>query len=207
MNRVYLQLTGAVLTVCVVSAGLLGFTNALTKDRIAALAAAHEARLRGEALVGSAQGTAVAFGDARQVGEFTVFDGTLDGEPVGSVFTVVTPQGYSGDIAFVIGVAPDGEHLTGIRVAEHAETPGLGANASQVRYGESDPWFCVQFAELALQAVGLKLDGPPGVVDAITGATITSRAITERTYEAFVAYQEAVATAAAAGGPVAGESG
>ncbi len=197
MNRVYWRLTGAVLAVCLVSATLLGFTNALTKERIAELAAAHEARLRGEALVGSAQGSDVLFGDPHQVGEFTVFYGTLDGEPVGSVFTVTTPKGYSGDISFIIGVAPDGQALTGIRVSEHAETPGLGANATEVRYGDTDPWFCAQFSGLAPEQVQLRQEGPPGELDALTGATITARAIAERAREAFAAYQAAPTHAAA----------
>ena len=195
MNRVYLQLTGAVLAICVASAGLLGVSDALTRDRIAHLVAAYEAKLRGEALVGTAHGSEVTFGDSRQVGEFTVYDGTWNGDIVGTVFTVVTPQGYSGDIAFVIGVSPDGRQLTGIRVAEHAETPGLGANAAEVRYGDTDPWFCAQFRDLGLDALALKLDSPPGEVDAITGATITSRAITERAHAAFAAYQAALAGA------------
>lgn len=192
MNRVYVQLTGAVLAVCVVSAGLLGFSDVLMRDRIARLVAEHEARLRGAALVGTEHGAEVEFGEERRVGEFAVYDGRRNNEYVGSVFTVVTHQGYGGDIAFIIGVAPDGEHLTGIRVAVHAETPGLGANATEVRYGDTDPWFCAQFGGLTLEQIQLRMEGPPGAVDAITGATITSRAITERAREAFAAYRAAV---------------
>lgn len=191
MNKIYVQLTGAVLTVCVVSAGMLGISNLLTRDRIAMLVAAHEARLRGSALVGSALGSEVIFGNERTVGEFAVYDGTRNNEYVGSVFTVVTHQGYSGDISFIIGVAPDGKRVTGIRVAEHAETPGLGANATEVRYGETDPWFCAQFTNRTGDQLQLRLDGAPGTLDAITGATITSRAIANRAREAFAAYQAA----------------
>ncbi len=193
MNKVYLQLTGAVLAVCLVSASLLGFTNLLTRERIARLVAEYEARLRGGALLGTELGREVEFGPPRTVGEFAVYDGRRNNEYVGSVFTVVTHQGYSGDISFIIGVTPDGERLSGIRVAEHAETPGLGANAAEVRYGETDPWFCAQYAGLTPDRVQLRLDGPPGEIDAITGATITSRAITERAQEAFAAYRAALA--------------
>lgn len=198
MNRVYAQLTGAVLIVCLVSATLLGASNALTKERIASVKAAYEAKLRGEALVGGEHGREVSFTGPRRVGAFDVYDGTRDGKPVGSVFTVATMQGYSGRIEFVIGVAPDGQSVTGIRVTDHAETPGLGANATEVRYGESDPWFCAQFAGLAFDHIQLQNETPVGGVVAITGATITSRAITERAREAFAAYQAAVAAGAGA---------
>lgn len=194
MNRIYLQLTGAVLAVCVVSAALLGVSDSLTRDRIAALVAGYTAKLRGEALVGTEHGTEVTFGEPRMVGEFEVYDGTQNGTPVGSVFSVTTMKGYSGEIAFVIGVAPDGQTLTGIRVARHTETPGLGANAAEVRYGETDPWFCAQFANLTVEQVRLRKDDPAGALDGITGATITSRAIADRAQEALAAYQAALGT-------------
>lgn len=198
MNRTYLQLTTAVVAVCVISAGLLGASNLLTEQRIEHVRASYEARLRGQALVGNGRGDAVEFTGPHEVGPFEVYEGTLDGKPVGSVFTVTTLQGYSGKIDFVLGVSPDGQTLTGIRIVEHGETPGLGANATEIRYGDSDPWFCAQFGGLAPSEVRLQTEGPLGKVEAITGATITSRAITNRAREAFETYREALAQQAGA---------
>jgi len=195
VNRVYWQLTSAVVVVCVISAFLLGAREALTRGRRAAVTAAYEARLRGEALVGNAEGRQVTFGEPYDVGAFTVYDGSLNGKPVGSVFTVTTMRGYSGEIDFIVGVAPDQHTMTGIRVVNHTETPGLGANATQVKYGETDPWFCAQFADKTMDNLYLRKDDPKGAIDALTGATITSRAITERAREALAEYEQARAEA------------
>ena len=49
----------------------------------------------------------------------------LDGQPIAAIIPSITPQGYSGDIAMIVGVNFDGT-IAGVRVVEHKETPGLG---------------------------------------------------------------------------------
>ena len=49
----------------------------------------------------------------------------LDGQPVAAIIPSITPEGYSGDIAMIVGVNFDGT-IAGVRVVEHKETPGLG---------------------------------------------------------------------------------
>ena len=49
----------------------------------------------------------------------------LDGQPVAAIIPSITPEGYSGDIAMIVGVNFDGS-IAGVRVVEHKETPGLG---------------------------------------------------------------------------------
>lgn len=92
------------------------------------------------------------------------------GEPVGIVFRVF-PRGYAGPIPIMIGLDPAGA-ITGVRIASAAEgmseTPGLGAKITEKSFTE-------QFIGKCIDAIGLKRDG--GEVDAITAATISSRAV------------------------------
>jgi len=108
-------------------------------------------------------------------------------EPVALLFPVVAPDGYSGDIRLLIGVDAYGV-LTGVRVLDHRETPGLG-DAIETRRGD---WIR-QFA-------GLSLDQPPaaqwkvrkdgGQFDQFAGATITPRAVVKAVRKALVFFEQ-----------------
>ena len=83
----------------------------------------------------------------------------------------VAPVGFDNTITMMVGVGADGSVL-GIDIIKHTETAGLGAVAdAQTPAGQA---FREQFAG-ASGLVAVSKDG--GSVDAITGATITSRAI------------------------------
>ena len=85
----------------------------------------------------------------------------------------VAPTGFGGNINMLVGVSLEGEIL-GIAVVSQAETAGLGAIvAAENQAGQS---FRDQFVGLSGQ-LAVKKDG--GEIDSITGATITSRAVTE----------------------------
>ncbi|WP_296754586.1 electron transport complex subunit RsxG [Thiobacillus sp.] len=92
----------------------------------------------------------------------------------GVVLEAVAPDGYSGDIALLIGIDIDGK-VTGVRVTAHRETPGLGDYIDRAKSAWID-----QFAGKSLTAPPPKhwkvaKDG--GVFDARAGATITPRAV------------------------------
>ena len=78
-------------------------------------------------------------------------------------------KGYGGKIGILVGMEID-RALRGIRIISHQETPGLGAKILNVD-------FLSQFAGLVPDQLLLARDG--GAVDAITGATISSRAVAE----------------------------
>ncbi|MDO4320049.1 MAG: RnfABCDGE type electron transport complex subunit G [Bacteroidales bacterium] len=103
------------------------------------------------------------------VGGCTLYRATLDGNPAGTAVRVVTPDGFSGPIAIMVGFDTAGR-LTGYTILEHTETPGLGAKAPQ--------WFCDTTGNRSVigtdRPLALTKDG--GTVDGITAATITSRA-------------------------------
>lgn len=86
----------------------------------------------------------------------------------------VAPKGYAGIIEMMVGVSTEGK-VEGIKILNHSETPGLGALAPE-------PKFSGQFK-------GKSIDKPLAVVkvpasadneiQAITGSTITSKAVTQ----------------------------
>ena len=103
-----------------------------------------------------------------------VFVLTDRGAPMATVFATVAPHGYNAAIDLLIGVAPIGT-VTGVRVVRHRETKGLG---DAIDTAKSD-WM-LQFDSKALSAPPLELwavDQDKGSFDAISGATVTSRAV------------------------------
>jgi electron transport complex protein RnfG len=99
--------------------------------------------------------------------------GVKDGEESGYVFSVVN-RGYGGDINLMVGVDKGGK-ITGVRIAKHSETPGLGSKAA-------DKKFLSQFDGI-IPAERLKVikgqKNKPEEVNAVSGATVSSRAIVE----------------------------
>jgi electron transport complex protein RnfG len=103
-----------------------------------------------------------------------VFVLTDRGAPMATVFATVAPHGYNAAIDLLIGVAPIGT-VTGVRVVRHRETQGLG---DAIDVAKSD-WM-LQFDSRALTAPAPELWAiaqDDGEFDAISGATVTSRAV------------------------------
>ena len=83
----------------------------------------------------------------------------------------VTPGGFDNTITMMVGVDLEGK-VTGISVISHTETAGLGAVAAEK--SEKGDNFRGQFVGMSGE---IKVSKDGGQVEAITGATITSRAI------------------------------
>ncbi|MDP2057503.1 MAG: electron transport complex subunit RsxG, partial [Thiobacillus sp.] len=91
----------------------------------------------------------------------------------GVVLEAVAPDGYSGDIALLIGIDAGGT-VTGVRVTTHRETPGLGDYIDRAKSAWID-----QFAGKSLtrpEPRHWKVAKDGGAFDARAGATITPRA-------------------------------
>lgn len=89
-----------------------------------------------------------------------------DGAKIGYAFLAVG-KGYGGDIDILVGLE-DETTIKGISIVSHSETPGLGSRITE-------SFFTDQFTGLSIDEVALKRNG--GEVDAITGSTISSRAV------------------------------
>jgi electron transport complex protein RnfG len=172
------------LVVVIAAAAALVVTGSheLSKDRIAAnerarvlasLESVLDPRLRGRGLVP----TQVTVRDPELLGSDEPVDAFVvseDGRPVAAILAPVAPDGYNGEIHLLVGLTADGT-ITGVQVLRHSETPGLG---DRIERTKSD-WI--------LQFDGKSLSNPPpeqwavdkdgGVFDALTGATVTPRAV------------------------------
>lgn len=110
--------------------------------------------------------------NAQTLGGLTIYPACRDGQLQYALVEMQTDKGYSGTIRLLAGVDVQENRLSAVRPLFHQETPGLG---DQIDPDKSD-WL-KQF-ELPLtthKTLSVKKDG--GDIDAITGATITSRAV------------------------------
>lgn len=97
----------------------------------------------------------------------TYFEATKDGKPVAWAYEGESKNGYGGPVKLMIGIGKDGKMIS-FEVIQSTETPGLGS-----KMGQDD--FKKQFKGKSLKTDWkVKKDG--GDVDAITAATISSRA-------------------------------
>jgi electron transport complex protein RnfG len=101
--------------------------------------------------------------------ERTFFVAVFDGEPRGVAFET-SGKGYGGDVGVMVGIDVKDNKLIGVGVTTHGETPGMGAKA------KTDPTFVSQFKGLALEEP-FKVTADGGSINAISGATFTSRAV------------------------------
>ena len=94
------------------------------------------------------------------------------GETLGYAFTVVTSEGYGGDIQFSMGVQNDGT-LNGISILSIGETAGIGMNADTPAF--NDQFVGKQVEKLQYTKNGATQDDE---INAISGATVTTNAMT-----------------------------
>ncbi|MEE8481256.1 MAG: RnfABCDGE type electron transport complex subunit G [Desulfobacterales bacterium] len=101
--------------------------------------------------------------------ERSFFVGIIDGK-ANTVAYESSDKGFGGEIGIMVGVNINDDKIVGMGVTTHSETPGVGSKA------KTDPGFSDQFKGLSIDGpFKVKTDG--GQVDAITGATITSRGV------------------------------
>lgn len=97
----------------------------------------------------------------------------LKGTEIAGYAIKVSPKGYSGAVQIMVGISTDGK-VTGIKILSHTETPGLGANAPK-------PEFSGQYKDKSIKdklEVVKEVPSKENQIQAITGATITSKAVT-----------------------------
>ena len=105
------------------------------------------------------------------------------GEMLGYAFTVVTSEGYGGDIQFSMGVQNDGT-LNGISILSIGETAGLGMNADTPAF--KDQFVGKQVEQLQYTKNGATQDDE---INAISGATVTTNAMTNGVNAGLCAFQ------------------
>jgi len=106
-----------------------------------------------------------------------IYPATKDGEPVGFAVRTYSEKGFSGNIWLMAGFKPDGT-IVNVSVLEHKETPGLGTKMTEAAFKD-------QFIDKNPGATRLKVRKDGGDIDAITAATISSRAFCDAVDRAF----------------------
>ena len=164
LTRYILRITLVLLAIAIVVAGLLAFVNRITAPVIAA---ANEKKTQ-EAIAQVLPG-----GYEAEITDYTDSTGLVSKVYKGQqgYALEVTPMGFDNTITMMVGVDLEGKVL-GIAIVSHTESAGLGAVAAGNNSAGQN--FRDQFVG-ASGTVSVSKDG--GQIDAITSATITSRAI------------------------------
>jgi electron transport complex protein RnfG len=111
-----------------------------------------------------------------------IYPAKMDGEIIGYAVDTYTNKGFSGYINLMAGFRPDGT-IINISVLQQKETPGLGTKMK-------DPGFKDQFNDKNPAQYQLKVRKDGGQVDAITAATISSRAFCDAIQRAYNTLQK-----------------
>ena len=161
--KYYLRLGFVLLVITAVASGILAYINSFTEPIIKEnqREAKEEARMQ-------VLPEAVSFDSISFLNEEVIYAGkNNEGQLAGYTF-VASLYGYSSDLKTMVGVTPDFK-VNKIKIIEQTETPGLGANCTK-------PEFQFQFENKNETVMLLDKDG--GEIVSITGATITTRTIT-----------------------------
>ncbi|MDR2928791.1 MAG: RnfABCDGE type electron transport complex subunit G [Cytophagaceae bacterium] len=113
-----------------------------------------------------------------------IFPAKKDGEIVGAAIETMSNSGFSGDVKIMVGMKPDGT-IINYSVLEHKETPGLGTKMADWFKNEKGNRSIIG-KNPATSNMTVSKDG--GDVDAITAATISSRAFLQAVRTACAAY-------------------
>lgn len=180
-----------ILTLITLIAGLgLGFVYEITKDPIAQ--AQDDAKKKAwqevfpEADMNDFEALdvdqAVADDAVKAVGANATVDEVCKAGEDGYVITTTSKEGYGGNIQITVGITADGT-VSGISILSISETAGLGMKATE-------PAFYEQYEGKQTEKFAVSKDGGEGEpIDAISGATITSRAVTAAVNVALAYYQ------------------
>ena len=175
-----LKLSITLLGICLVVSLLLGLVNGITADKIAAL----QEQAKQESLqavfpdatfnkieIGEAQAAAAEEYGVELMYIYEVADGSGYAIEVG-------PSGFSGTIDMVVGINSDGT-VAGISVISNTETAGIGTNVCSDKPNKNGVGVLSQFVGMSATADNpFTVNSGSNRVDAISGATVSTKAIT-----------------------------
>ena len=157
------------MVITIVSGGVLGFIYGLTKPAIDQVEANKNIAAINEVLKTD---VAIARTEAHVIEDLTynlAFD--ADDNFIGAAVKTYSNNGFGGKVELMVGILNNG-YINKVSVLSQAETPGLGANMVNEK-------FKGQFSNKNPKEFILKVKKDGGDVDAITAATISSRAVSE----------------------------
>lgn len=110
-----------------------------------------------------------------------------DGNIAGYVMSAVSPNGYGGDIKVAVGISSKDDTISGISILSNNETAGLGSKCT-------DDEFKTQFKGKTAKGIQFTKTGASSdsEIDAISGATITTNAVTQAVNAALEIYNNSL---------------
>jgi len=170
------------LSLLIISAGMsaaLGFVYSLTKGPIEIA--------NKQAEIQAVKDVLPAFDNDPTTGVKSVdgidyYSATNQGQTAGYAVKTFTDKGFSGRFTLMVGFKPDGS-INKIKVLDQKETPGLGTKMKEPKFGD-------QFLDKNPAIFTLKVKKDGGQIDAITAATISSRAYCDAVQKAYNGYLE-----------------
>lgn len=179
MNKI-IKNTLILTAITVIAGTALGYVYEITKEPIAKAQAEAKQEACQQVLPEAEQFEKM---DAEETKVDEVYEALKGGETLGYVITATNKEGYGGDIQVSVGVDASGE-IKGIAILSISETAGLGMKATE-------PEFYEQYANKKTEQFYVSKDGGEGEkIDAISGATITTRAVTGAVNTALDYYYE-----------------
>lgn len=183
------KLGGILLLVTAIAGAALSMVNAITKPRIELQKKLVLERALTQALPNADKNAIILFEKDSQ-SFYKGFSSPDTTELVGYAF-VAKGKGYSSEIETMVGVDTTGK-IKGLTVLHQVETPGLGTKIEEIKYGEDSPWFLRNF--ISKKWNGLAVDKDGGEIQSITGATISSRAVTNSIREGLQNLEKQIGT-------------
>ena len=172
----------ALFVICIVAGGVLGIVFNATKDPIAAAENAKR--------TAAIKNVLPEFNTLKTVNVKSAMDDAeipfhlaydADNNFIGAAVETFTNKGFSGNISLMVGILADGT-IKNISVLQHAETPGLGSKMEEET-------FKGQFNDKNADSFNFSVKKDGGDVDAITAATISSRAFCDAVNRALSTFE------------------
>lgn len=182
MAKMESTLKNMVLSLTLISMAMvagLGYVYSLTKEPIARAEKQKEILAVKEVLP-PFDNDPIAF--KKEIEGLTFYTATKGGQIVGCAVKTFTNKGFSGRFDLMVGFKPDGS-INKIVVLEQKETPGLGAKMNDSKFKD-------QFNDKNPASYSLKVKKDRGKVDAISAATISSRAFCDGVQKAYDLYMK-----------------
>jgi electron transport complex protein RnfG len=172
----------ALFVICIVAGGVLGIVFNATKDPIAAAENAKRTAAIKNVLPDFKTLKTVNVKSAMEDAEIPfhlAYD--ADNNFIGAAVETFTNKGFSGNISLMVGILADGT-VKNISVLQHAETPGLGSKMEEESFKN-------QFNDKNPASFNFSVKKDGGDVDAITAATISSRAFCDAVNRALSTFE------------------
>ncbi|HSQ46432.1 MAG TPA: RnfABCDGE type electron transport complex subunit G [Lutibacter sp.] len=176
----FLNMLVSLFVITIISGFLLGFVNNLTLEPKAKAKLAKKTEALKLVLTGFDNNPVIEIKKVKSPfaqDSVEMYPAFLNNAFVGAAIIGSSEKGFSGLVKIMVGFKPDGS-IQNIEVLEHKETPGLGTKMK-------DEKFLQQFRNINPSIYKLSVTKDGGEVDALSGATITTRAFCEATQMAF----------------------